>query len=129
MTGMIFAILAMLVLLTPRPAAAGWLDMPSICLVNTITTEPMTPAEQGMAALQQRTMLQYRRSNASCPFVAQDGLRNEVREQLVEWALGLKAELHLQPAHVRPERSSSLRHSFVLKLSRKRVMLGLEMEW
>jgi hypothetical protein len=125
----ILASLALLLVLVPRPAAARWLDMPSICMVHTISTEPMTAAEQGMAALEQRHALQYRGSSAGCPFVAQDGVAKEVKEQLIEWALGLKAELPLQPAPARAEQGSTVRHSFIFKLSRKKVMVGFEMEW
>ncbi len=117
--------LAALLLAVPAPASARWFTIPGVCLVNTMTGQEMTLSEYGSRA----ATSEFRASNGACPLGVEEGLKNEVKEQAMEWALGLRTELQLDAGKSASDSRKPVHRSFFLKASRKRILLGFGMQW
>jgi hypothetical protein len=119
--------LGLLWLLPALPASAGWLDLPSVCLVNTMTRAEMPASEFGPSAMERFMVSGYRGSSGSCPLDVEDTLERQAKDQAADWLLGLRSELRF--SEKRDGATHPLRRSFFLRASRKRVLAGFGLEW
>lgn len=122
------------VLASPGLAAAGDLWIPDLCVAQNFGGSGFVVSD-------------FRATSSGCSFQFEDALRGTVSTQVSQWLLGFKLDLSLlsklvetfgaksktsEGLEVRgaiPSSTPSTRHSFFMKASRKRVLLGFTLEW